>query len=118
MRVGHNPYKDKKQTASGFWHQVIIPVYIPDEGDYFRDGQKILEYCLASLFKTVHAQTFITIINNGSSKTVRDYLDTLLADAKIHGLIHTANIGKLNAILKGLSGTNFPFVTIADSDVL
>ncbi|RZJ70859.1 glycosyltransferase [Flavobacterium sp.] len=118
MRQGHNPHKDKREVISGFFHQVIIPVYIPEQGEYFRDGPEILSYCLESLFKTVHEQTFITVINNGSSARVANYLDGLFADGKIHELIHSANIGKLNAVLKGLIGHKFDLVTISDADVL
>ena len=36
----------------------------------------------------------------------------------IQELIHTTNIGKNNAILKGIKGHNFKLITIADADVL
>ena len=118
MRIGHNPHKDQKQEPQEFLHQVIVPVYIPNNEGYFKDSLKILKYCLGSLFKTVHSKTYITIINNGSCAHTVNYLDGLLAQQKIHELIHVTNIGKLNAVLKGLSGHQFPLITIADSDVL
>lgn len=118
MRKGFNPNKDKKTTKLEYYHQVIIPVYIPNNSDYFKDSFKILQLTIESLLKTSHNQTFITIINNGSSKEVTQYLDDLLNTNKIHELVHTLNIGKLNAILKGLSGNNFPLITISDADVL
>lgn len=118
MRSGHNPHKDKKESVSGFIHQVIIPVYLPDGGDYFRDGLQILRYCLESLSKTIHSKTFVTVVNNGSSGEVINYLDKLYSQGKIHELIHTVNIGKLNAVLKGISGNVFPLVTVADADAL
>lgn len=118
MRVGFNPHKDKKEVLSGYWHQIIVPVYLPSEGDYFKDGLTILKLCLESLIKTVHSHTFITVINNGSSQEVADYLENLFREKQIQELTHTANIGKLNSVLKGLSGGNFDFVTIADADVL
>ena len=118
MRIGFNPHKDKPSGQSEFLHQIIIPVYIPNQEGYFQDSFKILKVCLESLFKTIHGKTFITIVNNGSSEEVVNYLDTLFANKKIHELIHTENIGKLNAILKGLAGSNIALVTIADSDVL
>jgi hypothetical protein len=46
------------------------------------------------------------------------YLDQLYLDAKIKEVIHTENIGKLNAVLKGIAGNNIELVTIADADVL
>jgi len=118
MRIGYNPHKDAPLQSLGYQHQVIIPVYLPDNEGYFKDGLKILGYCLDSLFKTAHQQTFITVVNNGSSPETVLYLDDLFRNGKIHELIHTTNCGKLNAVLKGLSGNSFPLITIADSDVM
>ena len=118
MRVGYNPHKDKVQEDSYYQHQIIIPVYIPSHQDYFKDSFAIFKLCLQSLFNTIHNKTFITIVNNGSDSIVSDYLDLLFKKGKIQELIHTENIGKLNAILKGLSGNNIKLVTISDSDVL
>lgn len=118
MRVGFNPNKDNVLPKSDYFHQVIIPVYIPHQNDYFKDSFTILQYCLDSLFKTSHSKTYFTIVNNGSCKEVIDYLQKRFQDNEIHELIHTTNIGKLNAILKGITGQQFPLVTITDGDVL
>jgi glycosyltransferase involved in cell wall biosynthesis len=118
MRVGYNPNKDKKQQFGDYFHQIIIPVYIPDHSGYFKDSFKILQYCLDSLFKTIHQKTFISVVNNGSDKDVTNYLNRLKETEKIHEIISTTNVGKLNAILKGFVGHNFSFVTITDCDVL
>lgn len=118
MRIGFNPNKDKENEHSYFVHQVIVPVYIPTNEGYFKDSFKILQYCLESLFKTAHSKTFISIINNGSNTETRNYLDKLYEEGVIHELIHTSNIGKLNAILKGISGCEFGIITITDADVL
>lgn len=117
MRIGLNPQKDKKTESSDFFHQVIIPVYIPDSDGYFKDAFAIFKICLQSLLITSHKKTFITIVNNGSCKEVVQYLNQLYSDEKIHELVHTVNIGKLNGILKGTSGQSFSFVTVADADV-
>jgi hypothetical protein len=118
MRIGSNPNKEIDQEQSEFIHQIIIPVYIPNEEDYFVDALKILKICLNSLFNTIHDKTYITIVNNGSCESVVKYLDELFLVKKIKELIHTSNIGKINAILKGLSGNNIELVTITDADVL
>lgn len=118
MRIGFNPNKDKIQEPHDFFHQVIVPVYIPIQEGYFKDSFIILQYCLQSLFKTSHQKTHFTIINNGSCTEVADYLNSLYQENKIQELIHTTNIGKLNAILKGITGQNFDIVTITDADVL
>ena len=117
MRVGLNPEKDKKLEKPDYIHQVIIPVYIPHFQDYFKDSFKVFKVCLHSLINTVHKDTFISIINNGSCDEVKLFLEDYLNKGLIHELINTVNIGKLNAILKGLAGYDFPLVTIADSDV-
>jgi hypothetical protein len=118
MRVGFNPNKDKKLDKSDFFHQVIVPIYIPNEKEYFKDSLKILDYCLESLFKTSHAKTYITIVNNGSCKQVVTYLNNLHKIGTIHEVIHTSSIGKLNAILKAVVGHQFDLITVSDADVL
>jgi hypothetical protein len=118
MRIGFNPHKDQPQEPSAYLHQVIIPVYIPNQEGYFKDSFRIFQLCLESLFSTIHNKTFVTIVNNGSGDFVKNYLDELLLEGRIQELIHTQNIGKLNAILKGLAGNDIELVTISDADVL
>lgn len=118
MRTSYNPHKDQTISKSDFIHQVIIPVFIPNQEGYFKDSLAVLQLCLSSLFQSVHKKTFITIVNNGCCTEVKNYLQQLNDEDKIHEIVHTNNIGKLNAIVKGLSGTNFELVTISDSDVL
>lgn len=118
MREGINPNKNSLLEKNQFFHQVIIPVYIPNEEGYFKDSFTIFQYSLTSLFKTIHSETYISIINNGSSDKVKDYLESLLETKLINELVHTENIGKVNAVLKGLVGHSFPIVTISDADVM
>ena len=118
MRIGSNPNKGINLEQSEFIHQIIVPVYIPNQEGYFIDSLKILQLCLNSLFNTTHKRTYVTIVNNGSCENVVKYLDNLLLEKKINELIHTDNIGKINAVLKGLSGNNIELVTITDADVL
>jgi hypothetical protein len=118
MRVGNNPHKDQPQEQSAYLHQVIIPVYIPNQEGYFKGSFKILQCCLESVFATIHDKTFITIVNNGSCLKVVEYLNRLYNEEKIQELIHTENIGKLNSVLKGLAGNSIELVTITDADVL
>ncbi|MEQ3662894.1 MAG: glycosyltransferase [Flavobacterium sp.] len=118
MRVGFNPNKDKILPKSDYTHQVIIPVYIPHQNDYFKDSFQILRFCLESLIITIHAKTYITVVNNGSCEEVIVYLNQLHKEKKIQEVIHSTSIGKLNAILKGITGHQFPLITITDADVL
>ncbi len=118
MRIGNNPQKDLVLSNPEYLHQIIIPVYIPNQEGYFKESLEILKVCLNSIFKTTHNKTFISIIDNGSCIEVKNYLEELFLNGKIHELIHTENIGKLNAIIKGLTGNNIELVTITDADVL
>lgn len=117
MRIGLNPNKDVHINKSKYIHQIVIPVYIPNEEGYFKDGLKIFKLCLKSLFNSIHDKTFITIINNGSSQKVKLFVDNLYEEKKVHEVIHTENIGKINAIIKGLVGNDIELVTISDADV-
>ncbi|GAA4236013.1 hypothetical protein GCM10022291_19370 [Postechiella marina] len=118
MRIGYNPHKDQVLEKTEFIHQVIMPVYIPNQEGYFKDSFSILKLSLESLFKTTHNKTFFSVINNGSCEVVVNYLENLHKSGAIQELIHTINIGKLNAIIKGLVGNNIELVTITDADVL
>ena len=118
MRIGINPNKDKELKNNEFFHQVIIPVYIPNKEDYFKESFQIFQICLESLFKTCHKQTYFTIVNNGSCQEVKKYLDELFLNKMIHEIIHTSSIGKLNSVLKGITGHEFQLITITDADVM
>ncbi|MFC5684457.1 glycosyltransferase family A protein [Flavobacterium sp. MAHUQ-51] len=118
MRRGLNPHKDKSITTADYVHQVVMPVYIPKLEGYFTQSLTILKLSIDSLLKTIHNKTFISIVNNGSCQEVVTYLNQLKEENKIHELIHTDNIGKVNAILKGITGNNIELVTITDADVL
>ena len=118
MRIGLNPHKDQPITDVTFLHQVIMPVYIPHFEGYFEKSFEVLKLSLQSLFQTVHDKTYITVVNNGSCEAIVLYLNQLHQEGKIHEVIHTSNIGKVNAILKGIVGHNTELVTITDADVL
>jgi len=118
MRVGDNPNKFSENNIQHYAHQVIIPVYIPNEEGYFKDSFAIFRLCMQSLLATTHSDTYITIVNNGSGKKVADYLNGLAEENKIQELIHTTNIGKINAVLKGIVGVHADIVTVSDQDIL
>jgi hypothetical protein len=118
MRIGFNPHKDQKRKTNDFFHQVIIPVYIPNQESYFKDSLDLLKYCLNSLILTSHSKTYFTVVANGCCIEVQNYLNELFNENKIHEIVHTTAIGKLNAVLKGIVGHDFPLITISDADVL
>ena len=118
MRKGTNPQKDVQTQDSSYCHQLVIPVFIPNDQGYFEQSFEILESCLTSLFKTIHSNTFITIVNNGSGTKVSEYLERKFKEGLIHEYVVTENIGKINAVLKGIVGHSFPLITVSDADVM
>jgi len=120
MRLGKNPAKlrDNNKVENKAFHQIIIPVFLPELKGYYREGLEILKLCIESIYLTTHNKTFISVVNNGSCQEVRTYLDQCLKNKKIHEVIHTSAIGKINAIAKGLSGHNFDLITLTDADIL
>jgi hypothetical protein len=50
MRVGFNPHKTKYRKVD-YFHQVIIPVYIPNQEGILSDSFEILMLCFDSLSK-------------------------------------------------------------------
>ena len=118
MRVGSNPNRDKKVDLDTYFHQVIVPVYIPDLLGYYSQSFEVFKVSIQSLIKTSHSQTYISVIANGSCKEVNDYIINLYKLSQIQEYTITQSIGKVNSVLKGLSGMNLPLVTISDADVL
>lgn len=118
MRSGFNPNKDQLVPPSKYLHQVVVPVHIPHQTDYFKDSLSILQFCLDSLTATVQPFTLITVVNNGSCEAVVQELNRRHHEGTIHEIIHTTAIGKVNALLKGLVGQQTPLVTLTDADVL
>ena len=118
MRRSYNPNKDKEINRTKFIHQVVIPVYIPNKGEYFDDVFKIFRICISSLFITSHSKTYFTVVDNGSCTNVRKYLEELLASNLIHELITVSNIGKYNSIVKAIAGHDIDLITVTDADIL
>ncbi len=119
MRKGINSSKEALIKSSKINHRVLIPLYIPFEKEYYKDAFSIFEMCLNSLLNTSVYALNVTVISDGCCDTVNEKLFKLYQNNKINELIiEKDNIGKLNAILKGLRSVNERFVTITDADIL
>ena len=117
MRIGENPIRNKKVNFR-FKHQIIVPIYIPNLNGYYKDSFKVLKFSIDSLIKTKSKESFITLVNNGSCIEVTNYLNELFDNFKVDEVVNTFNIGKVNAILKGISAGNYDLITISDADIL
>nr|WP_317631518.1 glycosyltransferase family 2 protein [uncultured Flavobacterium sp.] len=118
MRIGNNPQRNKEIENNEFYHQIIIPVYIPSLEGYYKDAFEIFKIHIQSILKTIHIKTYISIVANGCCETINNYLIELKKSNIIHEVVITQAIGKINAILKALVGNKFQFITITDADVL
>ncbi len=120
MRIGNNPEKNSANLKVDNYHRVIVPVYIPNFEGYFRESFEIFKLCIESLLLTIHDKTRITIYNNNSHETVKNYIDLKYSENEsIDQVFHSKeNLGKINAILAAAKGNLEPIITITDSDVL
>lgn len=118
MRIGFNPNNHSDLNILSTSHRVIIPVYIPNNTDYFADSLNVFKVCMASLLKTINSDTAITIISNGSSAEVNNFINELQYDKKIDRVIfNTQNIGKINSIVAEARACSESYITFADADV-
>jgi len=119
MRKGKNSSKEAVIKGSRVNHRVLIPLYIPFEEAYYLEAFSIFEMCLNSLHNVSIYELNITVISDGCCDAVNDKLYKLYQNNKINELIiENDNIGKLNAVLRGLRSVNEEFVTITDADIL
>ncbi|MFB3389169.1 glycosyltransferase [Flavobacterium sp. LAR06] len=119
MRKGKNIAKDVLLTNPDSNHRVIIPLYIPNEDDYYKDAFTIFSYCLSSIHKTSVSNIKVSVISNGCCNSVNGKLLQLQAERSIHELIiEKENVGKINSILKALRTAEERLITITDADVL
>lgn len=119
MRKGDNVTRDKLLELEACSHRVIIPLYIPNEKDYYENAFNIFKMCVLSVQKTAQSPLKISVISNGSCDSVHEKLFGLQQQNHIHELIIVKeNIGKINSILKALRTANERLITITDGDVL
>jgi len=119
MRAGKNISKDKLIDIENVSHRVIIPLFIPEEANYYQDAFEIFKMCLNSISTTTLSPIKVSVISNGSCKSVNNKLFEIYAAGKINELIIEADpIGKINSILKALRTAEERLITITDADVL
>lgn len=119
MRKGINISKDVFIDSSESSHRVIIPLYIPNQEDYYKDAYKVFEICLFSIIKTSATKLKISVISNNSCDVVNNKLLNLQVEGFIDELIiEKEAIGKVNSILKALRTAEERLITITDADVL
>ena len=119
MREGENISRDKLIDKTPYNHRVIMPLYIPNNLDYYKDAFSIFEMSLKSINKTASSNIAISVVSNGSSDEVNEALLKFYKKGLINELIIEKDvIGKINCIIKVLRTSDERFLTITDADVL
>ena len=118
MRIGNNPNNHKIMDLDTTSHRVIIPVYIPNAEGYFSDSLDVLKVCIESLLLTINKDTAVSVISNGSSVDVNNFIMTLMSEGKIdRAVFNKENVGKMNAVMTETRASFEEFITYSDADV-
>lgn len=118
MRIGSNPNNHKTIDLNAASHRVIIPIYIPNAEGYFKDSFAVLKVCITSLLATLNKDTVVSLISNGSSEEVNNYIMDLWSQGKIdRAIFNKENVGKMNAVITETRASFEEFITYSDSDV-
>jgi Glycosyl transferase family 2 len=118
MRIGTNPNNHKTIDLNAASHRVIIPIYIPNTEGYFKDSFSVLKVCIHSLLATINKDTVVSLISNGSSGEVNNYIHELWSQGKIdRAIFNKENVGKMNAIIAETRASFEEFITYSDADV-
>ncbi len=119
MRNGVNPGKQEEDVKVSSIHRVIVPIYIPNLENYFKNGLEILELCLGSLKKTVSKNTKVTIIDNNCCAEVKKYILHQFDEGWIDQLVvNKENLGKIDPIMAVVRSCSEQWITFSDCDVL
>ena len=118
MRIGSNPNIDKSLDLNETSHRVIIPIYIPNAEGYFKDSFNVFKVCIESLLCTINKDTAVSLVSNGSSSEVNEYITELWIQGKINRVVfNKENVGKMNAIITETRASFEEFITYSDADV-
>ncbi len=118
MRIGSNPNNHTILNNTTTSHRIIIAVYIPNNKGYFQDSLIVFKVCMESLLKTINSDTAISVISNGSSNEVNEYIYELHSNKSINrAIFNSQNIGKVNALIAETHASFEEYITYSDADV-
>jgi glycosyltransferase involved in cell wall biosynthesis len=118
-RYGMNPARNKRISYQPSRVTAALMCYIPNLEGYFSHRLDVLKLSLESLIKTVGATADILIMDNGSCREVRAYLESQLASGRIDYLIHSSrNLGVIGGFKVLFNAAPGELVAYCDDDVL
>jgi len=118
-RVGQNPTKWLKEVYQPKPVTLCTAVHIPVLEGYWEQSLSVLDECLTSMVRTAGTEAELMVLDNGSCRKVRDFLQAKQADGLIAYLLFSRqNLGKVGAWNVLLLGAPGEFIAYTDSDVL
>lgn len=117
MRIGKNPTKHITAAKVPAPVTVALLVYVPFESGYFREGLDVVKLCLQSVYKNTSLPHDLFVFDNGSAKSVVDYLVSEQQEGRIQYLaLAGTNIGKAAALNFILGATPGEYIAYSDGD--
>jgi hypothetical protein len=118
MRKGQNPAKMGLKAYQPLQLGILLVVYIPNQGGYFAESLKILEYQVASIHRNTSAEFDLHVFDNASCQEVKDALHKFHANGWIDWLtLSNHNMGKAGALNWALRGMPNEIICYSDGDV-
>ncbi len=118
MRRGKNPFKREVGVDPPARITVGVLNCIPDQSGYFAGQLASLRLCLASLREDPGAPFDLMVVDNGSCRPVRAFLEQALADGQIDQLVlNHRNLGRPNGVRQVLRAATGDLVVYTDGDI-
>ena len=113
-----NPARDKSISYRPSRVTAAVVTYIPNLEGYFAHRLEVLKLCLTSLIATMEPAGDIMVLNNGSCRQVREYLESLLESGNISYLVHAEkNLGVIGGFRILFNAAPGEVIAYCDDDV-
>ncbi len=118
MRKGFSPLKMSRPIEGAAEVSVTVLNSIPDTEGYFAQAPDVLKLCLASIRHHADREFDLLVVDNGSCRTVVEYLQAELIAGRIdHLILNHRNIGAGNGLLQLLRSAPGRYVFFSDGDI-
>ena len=118
MRVGRGPLKGKSSGYHAADTTVVVLVCIPASVGYYEERLSILALCLASIVRHTDDQYDLMVIDNGSIRSVTNYLQNMARSGEIqHLVLNSRNLGLSGALNIALNAAPGRYIAFSNDDV-
>ncbi len=118
MRKGFSPLKASRPIEDAAEISVAVMNSIPDTEGYFAQALDVLRLSLASIRHHADQEFDLFVVDNGSCRTVVEFLQAELIAGRIdHLILNRRNIGAGNGLLQLLRSASGSYVFYSDGDI-